>query len=157
MSLTRRNTHARYSRSKLSNQVLHPLNLAHAAVHTLNCALRATAEHSQHTPNISPSRTGPRSGGGGPKRMRALQLLCLLGTATGVQVAPEVRVGATANIAAEATQHGRHPPSRDGEVVGQANQVNACPYTWSAKRAYRRARARAAANGTTVYRGRIHD
>ena len=79
------------------------LNLAHAAVHTLSCALRATAEHSQHTPNISLSRTGPKSGGGGPKRTRALQLLCLLGTVKGVQVAPEVRVGATANIAPEAT------------------------------------------------------
>ena len=94
---------------------------------------------------------------GGPKHMRTLQFLCLLGTAKGVRVAPEVRVGAIANIAPEATQHGRNPPARDGKVVGQANQVNACPYTWSAKRAYRRARARAAAHGTTVYRGRIHD
>ena len=83
--------------------------------------------------------------------MRTLQFLCLFGTAGGVRVAPEVRVGATANIAPEATHYGRYPLSRDGEVVGQANH-NACPHTWSAKRAYRRARARAAANGTTMYR-----
>ena len=133
------------------------LNLSRAAVYTLSCIRRATTQCSTHTQNLPPSRTGPKSGGGGPNRMRTLQSFCLLGVARGVRVTPEVRVGVIANIAPEVTQHGRYSPSWDGEVVGRANQVNACPYTWSAKRAYRRARARAAANGTTVYRGRIHD
>ena len=38
------------------------LSHAHAAVHTLSCAQRATAKHPQHTPNLPPSRWGrPKS------------------------------------------------------------------------------------------------
>ena len=144
-------------RIRQRNVIPKVLSLLQAAEASSGCDGRASVQHYNHTPNMSPSRTGPKSGGGGGNRMRTLQFLCLFGAARGVRVAPEVRVGVTANIAPEATHHGRHPPSRDGEVVGQANHVNACPYTWSAKRAYRRARARAAANGTTTYRGRIHD
>ena len=110
-----------------------------------------------HTHNPVPSRTGPKSGGGVPTSMRNFLVLSLLGSAKGTLVTPEVRVGAITNVAPEASRLENHRVRNGGEVVGQAINRIACPYTWSAKRAFRRARARAAANGTTMYRGRIHN
>ena len=108
-----------------------------------------------HTHTTTSSCTGPKSGGGVPTNTRILSVLCLLGNARGTMVTSEVRVGAVANVVPEARRLVNQRVQNGGEVVGPAINRITCPYTWSAKRAFRRACARAAANGTTMYRGRI--
>ena len=107
-------------------------------------------EYPQQHQHVTCSRPSPKSRANQRQRAiphgaKALFLMSLIG---------EVRVATGASLVA-----GGRPHSGPAEGAGLAHTSmlpHGTSYSWSAKRAFRRARARAVQNGHTIYRGQRH-
>ena len=119
-----------------------------------------TKTHARSKNAATQSRAGPKSGSCIPISHRWLSLIIMFGLGYVSEGAAEVRVGVVASVTPGAAIS-RNTEHISGEVAGTAINANrVTPATWfipwSAKRAYRRARARAANSGSTMHRGRRH-